>query len=162
TAQRLALDSLRGVEGLTELVADLAPAAAYLMAAEHVLPATHPWVSTMQTQKAQIMAEVGSPQSRTSPSFRQQTAQRLAALKSDYVETYLVEHGKARLDASVDRRKTKLMKDGRLDRLSKLSAIELMPRQQLIELREHLANLKPCYAVGKPELEADPVCPHCQ
>src|SRR5262249_53866742 len=103
-----------------------------------------------------------SPQSRTSPSFRQQTAQRLAVLKADYVETYLVEHGKARLDASVDRRKTKLMKDGRLDRLSKLSAIELMPRQQLIELREHLATLKLCYAVGNPELEAAPVCPHCQ
>ena len=162
TAQRIGLDSLREVEGLTELVADLAPAAAYLMTAEHVLPATHSWVSTMQTQKAQIMAEVGSPQRRTSPSFRQQVAQRLGALKADYVETYLLEHAKGRLDASVDRRKTKLMKDGRLDRLSKLSAIELMPRQQLIDVRERLATLKPCYAVGKPELEADPVCPHCQ
>ena len=162
TAQQIGLDSLREVEGLTELVADLAPAAAYLMTAEHVLPATHSWVSTMQTQKAQIMAEVGSPQRRTSPSFRQQVAQRLGALKADYVETYLLEHAKGRLDASVDRRKTKLMKDGRLDRLSKLSAIELMPRQQLIDVRERLATLKPCYAVGKPELEADPVCPHCQ
>ena len=148
----IGLDSLREVAGLTELVADLAPAAAYLMTAEHVLPSAHPWVSTMQTQKAQIMAEVGSPQSRTSPLFRQQVAQRFAALKAEYVETYLVEHGKARLDASVDKRKTKLMKDGRLDRLFKLSAIELMPRPQLIDLQERLAALKPCYAVGKPEL----------
>ena len=74
TAQRSGLESLREVESLTELVADLAAGAAYLMAAEHVLPATHPWVSTLQTQKAQIMADVGSPQSRTSPSFRQPVA----------------------------------------------------------------------------------------
>jgi uncharacterized protein DUF6079 len=162
TAQRSGLASLGEVEGLAELVADLAPAAAYLMTSEHILPAAHPWVSTLHTQKTQIMAEVGSRQSRTSPSFRQQAAQRLGALKADYVEAYLVEHGKARLDVSVDRRKTRLMKDGRLDRLSKLSTIELMPRQQLIDFRERLADLKPCYAVGKPELEADPVCPHCQ
>jgi len=89
-------------------------------------------------------------------------AQRLGALKAAYVETYLVEHAKARLDTSVDKRKTKLMKDGRLDRLSKLSTIELMPRQQLTDFQNRLAALKPCYAVGKPELEADPVCPHCQ
>jgi hypothetical protein len=162
TAQRGGLASLGEVEGLAELVADLAPAAAYLMTAEHILPAAHPWVSTMQTQKALVLAEVGSAQSRTSPSFRQQVAQRLGALKADYVEAYLIEHGKARLDASVDRRKTKLMKDGRLDRLSKLSTIELMPRQRLTDFQNRLAGLKPCYSVGKPELDADPVCPHCQ
>jgi hypothetical protein len=162
TAQRIGLDSLGEIESLTDLVSDLAPAAAYLMTAEHILPATHSWVATLPTQKAQILAEVGTPQSRMAPSFRQQVAQRLSALKADYVEAYLSEHGRARLDASIDRRKTKLMKDGRLDRLSKLSAIDLMPRQQLIELQERLASLKPCYAVGKPELEAEPICPHCQ
>lgn len=162
TAQQAGLNSLGEVEGLTELIADLAPAASYLMTAEHVLSSGHPWVTRLQNQKAQILAEVGSPQSRTSSPFRQQVAQRLGALRAAYVEAYLVEHGKARLDGAADRRKTKLMKDGRLDQLAKLSTIELMPRQQLTDVQNRLAALKPCYAVGKSELEADPVCPHCQ
>jgi hypothetical protein len=131
------------------------------MTAEHVLPGDNACVSAIQTEKAQILAEVGGPQNWI-PSFRLQVGQRLAALKDGYIGAYLAEHAKARLDVSADRRKTKLMKDGRLDRLTKLSTIDLMPSQQLIDFRNRLADLKPCYALGKPDLDADPVCPHCQ
>jgi predicted ATPase len=160
-AQREGLDALGDVERLTELVADLAPVTAYLMTAEHVLPANDAWVTTMQTEKAEILAQVGNRQSWTS-SFRLQTTNCLGALKAGYIAAYLAEHARARLDAATDKRKTKLMKDGRLDCLTKLSTIDLMPRQQLIGFRNRLADLKPCYALDKPELEIDSVCPHCQ
>lgn len=161
TAHKAGLDALADVEHLVVLVADLAPATAYLVTAEHVLPTGHPWIGTMQAQKAEIVAEITNLQARAAASFRQQVTQRLSTLKTAYIDAYLAEHTKGRLDANAEKRKGKLMKDGRLDRLSKLSTIDLMPRQHLVDFQNRLAALKPCYAVGKSELETNPVCPQC-
>ena len=53
------------------------------------------------------------------------------------------------------------MGDDRLKILQKLSAIDLMPRQHLIDFRNRLAGLKSCFALTESELAASPVCPHC-
>ena len=60
-----------------------------------------------------------------------------------------------------DKRKAKLMGDERLKDLQKLSTIDLMPRQQLSDFQNRLAGLKSCFALTEKELEASPVCPHC-
>jgi hypothetical protein len=36
-----------------------------------------------------------------------------------------------------------------------------MPRQQLTEFQNRLASLHTCFALTKQELDASPVCPHC-
>ncbi len=53
------------------------------------------------------------------------------------------------------------MGDKRLKDLQKLSTIELMPRQHLSDFQNRLAGLKSCFALTEQELEASPVCPHC-
>jgi hypothetical protein len=60
-----------------------------------------------------------------------------------------------------DKRKTGLMGDERLKVLQKLSTIELMPRQHLTDFQNRLAGLKSCFALTEQELDATPVCPHC-
>ncbi|MEN6474686.1 MAG: BREX-3 system P-loop-containing protein BrxF, partial [Syntrophaceae bacterium] len=49
----------------------------------------------------------------------------------------------------------------RLKVLRQLSTIDLMPRQQLSDFQNRLASLKSCFALTEQDLEASPVCPHC-
>src|SRR5262249_46526303 len=74
---------------------------------------------------------------------------------------YLVLHAKARLGASDDGKKKKLLQDARLGRLVKLAGIELLPRAQLVDLQNRLTSLKPCFSLTKVDLDVNPVCPHC-
>ncbi|RLB88286.1 MAG: ATP-binding protein, partial [Deltaproteobacteria bacterium] len=86
---------------------------------------------------------------------------KLLNLKREFISTYLALHAKARLGVNEDKRKTGLMGDERLKVLQKLSAIELMPRQHLTDFQNRLAGLKSCFALTEQELDATPVCPHC-
>jgi len=61
-----------------------------------------------------------------------------------------------------DKKKNALIRDARLQRLQKLSTIDLMPMQQLTEFQNRLAGLKSCFALTKDELQSSPVCPHCE
>ena len=70
-------------------------------------------------------------------------------------------HLRARLGANEDKRKAKFLGDDRLQSLQRLVAIDLMPRQQLVDLQNRLTGLKSCFALTPQELEADPECPHC-
>jgi len=45
--------------------------------------------------------------------------------------------------------------------LADLSTIDLMPRQHLLNFQNRLAGLKSCFALTEREMEASPVCPHC-
>ena len=66
-----------------------------------------------------------------------------------------------RLGVNDDEVKTGLMGDERLKVLQKLSTIELMPRQHLSDFQNRLAGLKSCFALTEQEMDASPVCPHC-
>ena len=70
-------------------------------------------------------------------------------------------HSKARLGVNEDKRKAQLMGDERLKDLQKLSTIDLMPRQQLIAFQEKVNTIQSCFALTEQELEASPVCRHC-
>ena len=45
--------------------------------------------------------------------------------------------------------------------LQKLSAIDLMPRQELSDFQNRLAGLTSCFNLTERNLESSPVCPHC-
>jgi hypothetical protein len=155
------LNALGEIESLHELVRDLGAAASYLSTAEAVLPTDHDWIDKMKTAQEEILAQIADPSKRGVATFRQQTQRKLSDLKKAYLHAYLGMHTKARLGVNEDKRKAQLMADERLKILQKLSTIDLMPRQHLSDFQNRLASLQSCFAVTEQELDASPVCPHC-
>ena len=43
----------------------------------------------------------------------------------------------------------------------RLSGVDMMPTPQLREFERRLFALKSCFQLGRPDLEGDPLCPHC-
>jgi hypothetical protein len=161
TAHRDGLSSLAEIKSLEELVVDLGATASYLSTAEAVLSTGHEWIDKMKAARDEVLAQIGDPAKRSAATFRQQTQRKLGDLKNAYLLTYLSMHAKARLGVNEDKRKAQLMGDERLKDLQKLSTIDLMPRQHLSDFQNRLAGLKSCFALTEQELEASPVCPHC-
>lgn len=155
------LQMLAEIESLQALVTDLGTMAAYLATAEAVLPTDHEWIARIKAAREEVTSQISDPAKRGAPTFRQETQRRLTDLKKAYVIEYLRLHTRARLGVNANQRKVQLMGDDRLKILQKLSAIDLMPRQHLIDFRNRLAGLKSCFALTESELAASPVCPHC-
>ncbi len=160
-SQEKGLDALREIEALQELLSDLGPTAAYLTTAEAIFPAGHEWVASMKAAHDDILSQITSPAKRGAATFRQQTARKLADIKKSFIQVYLGMHTKARLGVNEDRRKGQMIADDRLKVLQKLSTIDLMPRQQLVDFQNRLAELKSCFALTERELENTALCPHC-
>lgn len=161
TAHRNGLDSLTEVKSLEELVVELGSTASYLSTAEAVLPTGHEWIDKMKATRDEVLAQISDPAKRSAITFRQQIQRKLNDLKKTYLLAYLSMHARARLGVNEDRHKAQLMGDERLKDLQKLSTIDLMPRQHLSNFQNRLAELKSCFALTEQELDASPVCPHC-
>ncbi len=178
---RTALQTLQEIEALQELVTNLGSVASYLSTAEAVLPlpAIPPnqgrasegsssynqaenWLTQCREVREDVQTQILNPQNRAAATFRQQTMQKLTQLKQSYIQTYLEQHTRARLGVNEDRRKAELTRDGRLDCLQKLATIDLMPSGQLTDFQNRLASLKSCFALTEQELQATPICLHCQ
>jgi len=125
------------------------------------LPSEHEWIGKMKSARDDVLAEIGDPGKRSAVDFRQKMLRKLTELKKDYLRTYLTMHAKARLGVNEDQRKIRMMSDERLKVLQKLSTINLMPRQHLSDFQNRLAGLKSCFALIEQDLDASPVCPHC-
>ena len=161
TGHRDGLQALKEIESIQELLADLGSTASYLSTAEAVLPTGHDWIGKMKAIRDEVLGQLGDPAKRSAIPFRQQTRRKLGDLKKTYLQAYLTMHARARLGVNEDKRKAQLMGDERLKDLQKLSTIDLMPRQHLMDFRNRLASLKSCFALTEQELDASPICPHC-
>lgn len=159
--QKKGFQALDKIESTQELVGDLGPLASYLSTAEAVLPAGDEWTDKMKKIRDEILEDVSDPEKRGNSAFRQKTHRRLMDLKKEYLKKYISMHSKTRLGANEDRRKAKLTTDERLKNLRKLQAIDLLPRQHLIDFQNQLAGLKSCFQLIEKDLDASPVCPHC-
>ena len=162
TAQKQPLTLVREVGELLRLVQHVGPFTAYLGTAEAVLPSDDSWVQGVADQKGELLAKITSPKHRADSGFQRQLGQTLAQLKTTYQDNYLARHAKARLNQADDQRKVRLTQDPRLKQLQQLAKVEMMPAQQLRDFENNLFNLKPCYSLGRPDLEQSPVCPYCQ
>jgi hypothetical protein len=158
---REGLKAKKEIEALQELVADLGATASYLSTAEAVLSTDHEWISKVRSAREEVFGQIVDPAKRGKLSFRQHTQGKLTDLKKAYEQTYITLHSKARLGVNEDKRKAKLITDERLNILKKLSTIDLMPRQHLTDFQNRLASLKSCFSLTEKELNAFPVCPHC-
>ena len=156
------LEALAETEDLRALVSELGPTAAFLTAAETVVPPSHEWVGRMKKTRNEVLARISDPALCGAPSFRRKMLHELGALKQAFIGVYLGLHARARLGVNEDKRKTELMDDARLASLRILSSVDLMPVQQLTDFQDRLAGLKSCFALTKEELQASPVCPHCE
>ena len=161
TAKRDGLDALKQVESLQVIAGEFGPLASYLATAEMALPSDHAWITKMQAVRHELLSDMLDAGKRDSQSFHQQGLQRLSGLKKDYSDLYVAAHGRARLGAKDDKLKAQLSKDARLGQLQRLSTIELMPRQQLSDYQNRLGGLRTCFALTQPDLDASPVCQHC-
>ena len=108
-----------------------------------------------------LLAQVVDPAARSAAGFRRRAQRQLADLKRAYVETYLALHTRARLGVDEDRRKGRLLADGRLQQLKALAKIDLLPRQQLDVFLGRLTALESCPVLTEHDLDAAAECPHC-
>ncbi|MEW6662085.1 MAG: DUF6079 family protein [Bacillota bacterium] len=161
SGHRDGLQALQEIDSLQKLITDLGVTAAYLSTAEAVLPGGHEWIDKMKAARDEVLGQIGDPSRRGTAAFRQETQRKLFDLKKAYLQAYLGLHTKARLGVNEDKRKARLMADERLKILIRLSTIDLMPRQHLTDYQNRLAGLKSCFALTEPDLDASPVCPHC-
>ena len=93
--------------------------------------------------------------------FKRLLTQILGELKTNYQDAYLAAHERARLGANDDKRKANLAKDPRLAQIQKIANVEMMPTPQLRDFENRLFALKTCFQLGRPDLDSDPLCPHC-
>ncbi len=161
-AQKPNLDLMKQVEEINDLVQELTPMTGYLATATAVLPPQDPWRDQMETTRGSWRAKLLDPALRGRPDFRQIINRALQKAKDEYKTTYLNLHKKARLGINEDGKKKELLKDHRLDQLMKLAAgISLLPHASLTELQTRLSKLTPCFTLVKVDLDASPICPHC-
>ncbi len=160
--QRPGLDTMAALEQLVELLQRTAQAAAYLQAAEMLLPADHSEGMKIRTLRADWQAKIANPAERRAPGFGAGLERALDDARTIYRTAYLDLHQKARLGPSDDKRKGKLAKDPRLKALRDLASVELMPKQQFRQLENDLLNMKTCYQLSPGEMDVTPCCPHCE
>ncbi len=156
------LGALLETKTLQEIVTDFGPTGGYLTQAEAFLPSDHEWVDKMKAIRSDIFTTIENFKAKDQSALRQTLNSQLSKLKRDYMAVYLSLHSKARLGLKEDKRKVQLINDDRLKTLQKLSTIDLMPRQHLTDYQNRLAAQKSCFTLIEQELNASPLCPHCQ
>jgi hypothetical protein len=159
--QKPAIDLSRGVDELGAVLQQTNPLTSYLGKAEALLDASHPWQDAVRTARADLTAKIASPKQRSDTDFKRLVTQTLGDLKTKYQDAYLAVHERARLGANDDKRKANLAKDARLAQIQKISNVDMMPTPQLRDFENRLFALKTCFQLGRPDLDSDPICPHC-
>ena len=87
---------------------------------------------------------------------------RLDELKAAYINFYLAEHKKFRLDHAGAMKKGKIQESVSLKALHSLRSIkDILPLSQLNDLTDQLSAIKTCYELTALELQSAPDCPHC-
>ena len=160
--QTITLDIIKQIEDLNTLVQELTALTGYLGTAAAVLPPQDPWRTNMETVRSEWRAKLMDPAARSAADFRQKINRALQKEKDEYRTAYFNLHKKSRLGVNEDSKKKDLLKDSRLGCLDKLAkGVSLLPRSTLTDLQTRLAKVQTCFTLVKEELDASPICPHC-
>ena len=161
--QGAGLKDLSAVRDLMKVVrGELGETASWAATAAAVLPEDHEWTVDASETRQDVLLRLRDRETWGDHGFRNQTLRRLRDLQQDYINEYLQLHAHARLGPDADERKRRLLHDNRLARLSILAAIDLLPSEQLAELKDRLAALESCFLPSKRELRRSPECPRCR
>jgi len=175
-----AVKALDELDALREFIMDHSPTAAWLATAEASASRSSEfrvtgseskpsgldlWADQVKAIRGDVLDSVNSELKTQNPQLARlssEVGEKLKKLKRDYINQYISLHARARLGVNDDKRKAGLLNDQRLQTLLKLAGIDLMPRQQLTDYQNRLAGLKSCFALTEQNLDASPICPHCQ
>jgi len=158
---RNAINIADELDALREFVMEHGSQASWLTTAEAVLPAEHEWTQKMKGVKQDVSETLKDADLSTLVLKSNEIGMKLSQLKKEYKSVYIDLHTRARLGVNDDKRKVSLMGDQRLQTLSKLAGIDIMPLQQLTEYQNKLAGLRSCFALLEKDLDSSPICPHC-
>ena len=146
---------------LREFVMEHGSQASWLTTAEAVLPAEYEWTENMKMVKKDLLNTLKDADLSALVIKSNEIGIKLSQLKKEYIGVYIDLHTRARLGVNDDKRKVSLMGDQRLQDLSRLAGIDIMPLQQLTEYQNKLAGLRSCFALLQKDLDATPICSHC-
>lgn len=179
-AHEKAVKALDELDAMREFIMDHSPTAAWLATAEASASRSFEfrvsgseskpsgldlWVDQVKAIRGDVLNSINSvlsTQSLDLARLSSEVGEKLKKLKRDYINQYISLHARARLGVNDDKRKAGLLNDQRLQTLLKLASIDLMPRQQLTDYQNRLVGLKSCFALTEQDLDASPICPHCQ
>ena len=160
--QGAGLEDLSALQALMKIVrGDLGETASYFQTAAAVLPEDHEWAAAAAEARLDVLSRLRDRATWGDHGFRARTARRLRELKQEYIEEYLRLHSRARLGANADERKKRLLHDARIDRLARLTTIDLLPTVRLAGLQERLSGLERCFAPPGRDMKTAPECPRC-
>ncbi|MFW6030250.1 MAG: DUF6079 family protein, partial [Halanaerobiales bacterium] len=126
-----------------------------------VLDEDHVWIVQLKKVRNNIFASLMDKKKWGDNSYKNEVMAELNNLKKEYIDIYAEYHSKARLGINEDRRKSNIMNDYRLNNLEKLSDIDIMPKQQLIDFKNKLVSLRSCFSISKKELDVSAICNDC-
>jgi hypothetical protein len=160
--QQNGLNILYELEAFIAIIDSINPLISYLSNAEAILPAGHNWAALVKSVRSDLLDELSDSKKRSVESFQHTSKQKLFELKKDYIKIYLELHSKARLNQNQDKRIKAIMVDKRLEKLTKLVTINIMPKSQLADFQKKFAGFKTCYKLTDQDLKASTYCPHCE
>lgn len=172
-AHEKAVKALDELDALREFIMEHSSMVAWLVTAEASVCRSSEskpqeidlWLDQVKALRGHVLASINSELKTQNPqlsSLSSEVGRKLKELKRDYINQYMTLHARARLGVNDDKRKARLLGDQRLQTLLKLAGIDLMPRQQLTDYQNRLAGLKSCFTLTEQNLDASPICPHCQ
>jgi hypothetical protein len=179
-AHEKAVKALGELDALRKFIMDHGPTAAWLATAEASASRSSElrvsgseskpqgldlWVDQVKAIGGDVLDSINSELKTQNPQLARvssEVREKLKKLKREYINQYLSLHARARLGVNDDKRKAGLLNDQRLQTLLKLAGIDLMPRQQLTDYQNRLTRMKSCFALTEQNLDASPICPHCQ
>ena len=160
-SQKQAIKVLEVIEEINTTIQKISPLSLYLSSAELVLPKEHSWSIQFNKEKKHIISGLQDPNIRRKVGYISTVLKTLTDLKRKYILEYNKLHDKARLNDSEAIKKSKLLEDPRITRLDRLALIDLLPRDQLIEVKNSINMLKSCSGRNYNNLENQPFCPEC-
>jgi len=162
-AQSLRSAEVGKVRAAMQAVEELAPLADYLSTAMGVMPDDDEWMAAARHTKGEISGKLAADPAALQGPSRSAFRSAMADLKSQYISRYVQLHDAARLDASGDARKKKLLHGHTIVDLRNLARIDVLPRQELSDLEnQQLIPLTPCPQGTAPkELDASATCRYC-
>jgi len=155
------LQSLQELQNLMSSLSQLSPLANYLSQAEMALPSEHELLQKIYDIRQNALSTLSVREHRSKPGQVNNLAREMQTLKDEYIDTYMEMHDKYRLGADDDEKKKRLTQDSRFAKLQSLATVSLMPKQQLTEFQNELAKVTTCFSLTKEDLDASPLCPHC-
>lgn len=131
----------------------------YLSNAELIVPRDHPWHEEVRGLK-DLVATVIAKEHVSSGKVRE-LGRSLEEARNSYIEYYIDAHKNARLGPDGKAKKEELISDPRLEKLKKISRIELVDSTRLDRWIASVRELDVCHTLIPQELEESVKCPHC-